>query len=86
MQLKRIWRRQVWIAGAISLGLLGIGVQINNPVPIWIGCVVAVASVILIEVKMRCPACGGSVTKESGKAGRDGIFYCHKCGQRIEFK
>lgn len=86
MELKRIWRRQTWISAGVALALLGIGVQFNNTVPIFLGCIIAVCSIILAEVKLRCPSCGCSVGRESKKAGRDGVFYCHKCGQRIELK
>ena len=89
--VQKRWKLIFWGLTAAAVALLAPGLVLTLEPALFLGLGVLAAVVFctglcIAVIKLRCPACGGSVYHQAMRA-REGIpFACPKCGRKLEMK
>ena len=81
--VQKRWKLIFWGLTAAAVALLAPG--------LWrrlggLAAVVFCTGLCIAVIKLRCPACGGSVYHQAMRAQEGIPFACPKCGRKLEMK
>ena len=89
--VQKRWKLIFWGLTAAAVALLAPGLVLTLEPALFLGlgvleAVVFCTGLCIAVIKLRCPACGGSVYQQAMRA-KEGIpFACPKCGRKLEMK
>ena len=81
--VQKRWKLIFWGLTAAAVALLAPGLFLGLGV---LAAVVFCAGLCIAVIKLRCPACGGSVYHQAMRAQEGIPFACPKCGRKLEMK
>ena len=89
--VQKRWELVFWGLTAAAVALLAPGLVLTLEPTLFLGLGVLAAVVFctglcIAVIKLRCPACGGSVYHQAMRAQEGIPFACPKCGRKLEMK
>ena len=81
--VQKRWKLIFWGLTAAAVALLAPGLVLTLGV---LAAVVFCTGLCIAVIKLRCPACGGSVYHQAMRAQEGIPFACPKCGRKLEMK
>ena len=89
--VQKRWKLIFWGLTAAAVALLAPGLVLTLEPALFLGLGVLAAVVFctglcIAVIKLRCPACGGSVYHQAMRAQVGIPFACTKCGRKLEMK
>ena len=81
--VQKRWKLIFWGLTAAAVALLAPGLVLGLGV---LAAVVFCTGLCIAVIKLRCPACGGSVYHQAMRAQEGIPFACPKCGRKLEMK
>ena len=79
--VQKRWKLIFWGLTAAAVALLAPGLVLTLEPALFLGTGLCIA-----VIKLRCPACGGSVYHQAMRAQEGIPFACPKCGRKLEMK